>query len=73
MPRITIPVTVTAEFKARVGDFVEAIRACTSQRVSSGVNSSSVCHFAIEEMLERYEKAPEEMARKLGFSPVRPK
>jgi len=24
-------------------------------------------------MLERYEKAPEEMARKLGFSPVRPK
>jgi hypothetical protein len=73
MPRIAIPVTVTAEFKARVEDFVEAIRACTSQRISSGVNSSTVCHVAIEEMLERYEKAPEKMALKLGFSPVRPK
>ena len=73
MSRITIPVTVTAEFKARVGNFVEAIKACISQQASSGVNNSMVCQMAIEEMLDQYEKAPEKMARKLGFSPVRQK
>ena len=73
MSRITIPVTVTAEFKARVESFVEAIRACISQQASSGVNTSTVCHMAIEEMLDRYEKAPERAARRLGFSPVRHK
>jgi hypothetical protein len=68
-----IPVTVTAEFKARVENFVEAIKACISQPASSGVSSSTVCRIAIEEMLDHYEKAPERMARKLGFSPVRQK
>jgi len=68
-----IPVTVTAEFKARVETFVEAIKACISQQASSGVNNSTVCQMAIEEMLDRYEKAPEKAARRLGFSPVRQK
>ena len=68
-----IPVTVTAEFKLRVENFVEAIKACISQPTSSGVNNTTVCHMAIEEMLDRYEKAPEKVARKLGFSPVRQK
>jgi hypothetical protein len=68
-----IPVTVTAEFKARVENFVEAITACISQPASSGLNNSMVCRIAIEEMLDRYEKTPEKMARKLGFSPVRQK
>jgi hypothetical protein len=66
-----IPVTVTVELKTRVENFVEAIRACISQQASSGVNNSTVCHMAIEEMLKRYEKTPEKAARKLGFSPVR--
>lgn len=68
-----IPVTVTADFKARVESFVEAIKRCISQPASSGVNSSTVCRLAIEEMLDRYEKSPEKMARKLGFSSVRQK
>jgi len=68
-----IPVTVTAEFKARVESFVEAIKACISQPASSAVTNSTVCRIAIEEMLDRYEKSPDKMARKLGFSPVRRK
>ena len=68
-----IPVTVTAEFKTRVEDFVEAIKACISQQASSGVNSSMVCQMAIEEMLDRYERVPAKAARKLGFSQVRRK
>lgn len=68
-----IPVTVTAEFKARVENFVEAIKACISQPASSGLNNSTVCRMAIEEILDRYEKTPEKVARKLGFSPVRQK
>ena len=66
-----IPVTVSVELKVRVENFVGAIRACISQPASSVVNSSTVCRIAIEEMLDRYERAPEKMARKLGFSPVR--
>jgi len=68
-----IPVTVTAEFKARVENFVEAIKACITQQASSGVNNSSVCQMAIQDMLDQYEKTPEKAARKLGFSPVRQK
>lgn len=68
-----IPVTVSPEFKSRVESFVEAIKACISQPASSGVTSSTVCRTAIEDMLDQYEKAPEKMARKLGFSPVRQK
>lgn len=68
-----IPVTVTAEFKARVESFVEAIKTCISPPASSVLNNSTVCRIAIEEMLDRYEKSPEKMARKLGFSPVRQK
>lgn len=68
-----IPVTVTADLKARVESFVEATKACISQPASSGVSSSTVCRVAIENMLDRYEKVPEKMARKLGFSPVRQK
>jgi len=66
-----IPVTVTAEFKARIEDFVEATKACISPSAASGVKRTLVCQVAIEEMLDRYEKAPEKMARKLGFAPVR--
>jgi hypothetical protein len=68
-----IPVSVSADFKARVESFVEAIKSCISQPASSGVTSSTVCRVAIEDMLAQYEKSPEKMARKLGFSPVRQK
>jgi len=68
-----IPVTVTVEFKVRVESFVKAIKACISQQASSGVNNSTVCHMAIEEMLDRYEKTPGRAARRLGFSPGRQK
>ena len=43
-----IPVSVTAELKARVENFVEAMKACISQPASSGLNSSTVCRMAIE-------------------------
>jgi hypothetical protein len=68
-----IPVTVTADFKARVENFVKATKACISPSAASGVSRSLVCQVAIEELLERYEKTPEKMARKLGFAPVRQK
>lgn len=68
-----IPVTVTAELKARVESFVEAAKGCISQPASSVVTNSTVCRIAIEEMLDRYEKSPHKMARKLGMSPVRQK
>ena len=68
-----IPVSVTGEFKSRVESFVKAVKECISPPATSALNSSTVCRVAIEEMLERYEKSPEKMARKLGFSPVRQK
>ena len=63
-----IPVTVSAELKARVENVVGAVRACTNQTASSAVNSSLICRVAIEELLARYERSPDKMARKLGFS-----
>jgi hypothetical protein len=68
-----IPVSVSAEFKARVEAFVGDVRTCISPPASSAVNNSTVCHVAIEEMLERYESSPDKMACKLGFLPSRRK
>ena len=68
-----IPVSVSAELKNRVEQFVGKVRECTTTAASSALNNSTVCRIAIEEMLQRYESRPEGMARKLGFAVSRKK
>ena len=63
-----IPVSVSAELKARVESFVGAVKGCTNSPASATLSSSTVCRMGIEELLERYERQPERVARKLGFS-----
>lgn len=68
-----IPVSVSAELKVRVENFVGAVKACINPPASAALNSSTICRIAIEEMVDRYESAPDKMARRLGFSPSKPK
>lgn len=62
-----VPVTVDAELDARLAKFVVEVANCVRPSASRALDRSSICRLAIVEMLDRYERTPGKVAKKLGF------
>ena len=71
MARNMVPVSVSPETKVRLEALEGALRACTAPTAKSAINRSSICHLAIRELMERYEKNPKALARKLGLMTIK--
>ena len=70
MARHMVPVTVSAETKARLATLKRAIELCTIPTASPAINRSTICHMAIQDLLDHYESDPKGLARRLGLSPT---
>lgn len=68
-----VPVSVDPELEARLAKFVGAVGDCVRPSVSRALDRSSICRLAIVEMLDRYERTPSKIAKKLGFLTRAPK
>ena len=62
-----VPVSVDVELEARLARFVGAVGQCVQPTATRALDRSSICRLAIVEMLDRYERTPNKVARKLGF------
>lgn len=62
-----VPVSVDVELEARLAKFVGAVGDCVRPAASRALDRSSICRLAIVEMLDRYERTPSKVAKKLGF------
>lgn len=63
-----IIVSAPSETKERLESLLKAVGTCVTPTVSGALNQSMVCELAIREFLAQYERAPEQLATKLGFS-----
>ncbi len=68
MTQEKIPVTVTEDVKRRVEALVTAIQSEVSPQAKRAVSNSGICAVAIEDMLNRYEKSPMDLASRMGFA-----